>query len=52
MLNLTLLSPKIVEAIACPSKSGGRSRVAGNEPDGLSVVKLRQGVAVRWDEQG
>ena len=41
MLNLTLLSPKIVEAI-----------VAGNEPDGLSVVKLRRGVAARWDEQG
>ena len=40
MLNLTLLSPKIVKAV-----------VAGNEPDGLSVVKLRQGVAVRWDEQ-
>ena len=40
MLNLTLLSPKIVEAI-----------VSGNEPDGLSVVKLRQGVPVRWDEQ-
>ena len=40
MLNLTLLSPKIIEAI-----------VAGNEPDGLSVVKLRQGVAVRWDVQ-
>jgi hypothetical protein len=40
MLNLTLLSPKIVEAI-----------VVGNEPDGLSVVKLRQGLAVRWDEQ-
>ena len=40
MLNLTLLSPKIVEAI-----------VAGKEPDGLSVVKLRQGVEARWDEQ-
>ena len=40
MLNLTLLSPKIIDAI-----------VAGNEPEGLSVVKLRQGVAVRWDEQ-
>ena len=40
LLNLTLLAPRIVEAA-----------VAGNEPDGLSVGKLRQGVPVRWEEQ-
>ncbi len=40
LLNLTLLSPKIVEAL-----------VAGDEPDGLAVATLRQGVAVRWDAQ-
>ncbi len=40
LLNLTLLSPKIVEAL-----------VAGDEPDGLAVGSLRQGVPVRWEEQ-
>jgi hypothetical protein len=40
LLNLTLLAPKIVEAL-----------VAGDEPDGLAVMRLRQGVPVRWEEQ-
>ncbi len=41
LLNLTLLSPKIVETI-----------VGGDEPDGLAIATLRQGVPVRWEEQG
>ena len=41
LLNLTLLAPRIVEAV-----------VAGDEPDGLSLAGLRQGVPVRWDQQG
>jgi len=41
LLNLTLLAPKIVEALA-----------AGDEPDGLAVGSLRQGLPVRWDAQG
>jgi site-specific DNA recombinase len=40
MLNLALLSPSIVAAV-----------VAGKEPDGLLVAKLRQGVPVCWEEQ-
>ncbi len=40
ILNLTLLSPALIESI-----------VAGTEPSGLSVARLRQGVPVRWDEQ-
>lgn len=40
LLNLTLISPALVESI-----------VAGTEPSGLSVARLRQGVPVRWDEQ-
>ncbi len=40
LLNLTLLSPRIVAAL-----------VAGAEPDGLAVTRLRQGVPVRWEEQ-
>jgi len=40
LLNFTMLAPGLVEAI-----------VAGNEPDGLSMRRLRQGVPVRWDEQ-
>jgi site-specific DNA recombinase len=40
LLNLALLSPKIVEAL-----------VAGDEPDGLAVGSLRQGVTVRWDKR-
>ena len=40
LLNLTLLSPKIVEAV-----------VAGDEPDGLAVGKFRQGVHAAWEEQ-
>ena len=41
LLNLTLLAPKIVEAL-----------VAGDEPDGLSLAVARQGAPVRWEEQG
>ena len=41
ILNLTLLSPALIESI-----------VAGTEPSGLSVARLRQGVPARWDEQG
>jgi hypothetical protein len=41
LLNLSLLSPRIVEDI-----------VAGNEPDGLSVAKARRGLAIAWGEQG
>ena len=40
LLNLTLLAPRVVEAA-----------VAGEEPEGLSVAELRQGVAARWDQQ-
>ena len=40
LLNLTLLSPALIESI-----------VAGTEPSGLSVARLRQGVPARWDEQ-
>jgi len=40
LLNFTLLAPDLVESI-----------VAGNEPDGLSMRKLRRGLPVRWDEQ-
>jgi site-specific DNA recombinase len=40
ILNLTLLCPSLIESI-----------VAGNEPSGLSVARLRQGVPARWDEQ-
>lgn len=40
LLNLTLLAPDIIDAA-----------VAGNEPAGLSIARLREGVAVRWDVQ-
>jgi len=40
MLRLTSLAPDIIEAILC-----------GNEPDGLSLEKLRKNLPVRWDEQ-
>ena len=40
-LNLTLLRPALVCQI-----------LAGDEPDGLSLRVLLQGVAVRWEEQG
>lgn len=40
LLNLTLLCPRIVEAI-----------VAGDEPDGLSISVLRQKLPVRWGRQ-
>ena len=40
ILQLTSLAPDIVEAI-----------LAGNEPSGLSLGTLRQGVPLRWDEQ-
>ncbi len=39
LLNLTLLAPRIVEAV-----------VAGDEPGGMSVAELRQGVTARWDD--
>jgi len=40
LLNLTLLTPEIIDAA-----------VAGNEPAGLSIAKLREGMAVRWEAQ-
>ena len=40
MLRLTSLAPDIIEAI-----------LQGEEPDGLSLEKLRKDLPVRWDEQ-
>lgn len=40
LLSLTLLAPDITEAI-----------LAGNEPSGLSLVRLTKGMPVRWNEQ-
>ena len=40
MLRLTSLAPDIIEAI-----------LRGDEPDGLSLEKLRRNLPVRWDEQ-
>ncbi len=40
LLQLTRLAPDIIEAI-----------LHGNEPDGLSLAKLRKNLPVRWDEQ-
>ncbi len=40
LLNLTLLAPRIVEAA-----------VRGQEPDGLSAHRLREGVEAKWDAQ-
>ncbi|NBB81560.1 MAG: hypothetical protein GVY36_19325 [Verrucomicrobia bacterium] len=40
MLRLTSLAPDIIEAI-----------LRGQEPDGLSLEKLRKNLPVRWDEQ-
>ena len=40
ILRLTCLAPDIVEAI-----------LRGEEPDGLSLEKLRKNLPVRWDEQ-
>ena len=40
MLRLTSLAPDIVEAI-----------LRGDEPDGLSLEKLRKHLPVRWEEQ-
>jgi len=37
---LTSLAPDIIEAI-----------LRGDEPDGLSLEKLRKHLPVRWDEQ-
>jgi hypothetical protein len=39
MLRLTSLAPDIIEAI-----------LRGDEPDGLSLEKLRKNLPVRWDE--
>ena len=39
-LRLSSLAPDIVEAI-----------LRGDEPDGLSLEKLRKNLPVRWDEQ-
>jgi hypothetical protein len=41
MLRLTSLAPDIIEAI-----------LRGDEPDGLSLEKLRKDLPVRWEEQG
>jgi hypothetical protein len=41
MLRLTSLAPDIVEAI-----------LRGDEPEGISLTKLRKNLPVRWDEQG
>ena len=40
MLRLTSLAPDIIEAI-----------LRGDEPDGLSLEKLRKNLPVRWDGQ-
>jgi len=40
MLQLTALAPELVQAI-----------LAGKEPSGVSLAKLRGGVPVTWDEQ-
>jgi hypothetical protein len=40
MLRLTSLAPDIIEAI-----------LRGDEPDGLSLEKLRKNLPVRWEEQ-
>lgn len=40
LLRLTSLAPDIIEAI-----------LHGDEPDGLSLEKLRKNLPVRWDEQ-
>ena len=40
LLNITLLAPDIVKAA-----------VAGKEPPGLSLVKLRERLRARWNEQ-
>jgi len=40
LLRLTSLAPDIIEAI-----------LRGDEPDGLSLEKLRKNLPVRWDEQ-
>ena len=40
IMELTSLAPDIVQAI-----------LAGNEPAGFSLTKLRDGAAERWDEQ-
>jgi len=40
MLRLTSLAPDIIEAI-----------LRGEEPDDLSLEKLRKNLPVRWDEQ-
>ena len=40
MLRLTSLAPDIIEAI-----------LRGDEPDGLSLEKLRKNLPVRWDKQ-
>ena len=40
MLRITSLAPNIIEAILC-----------GDEPDGLSLERLRKNLPVRWDEQ-
>lgn len=40
MLRLTSLAPDIIEAI-----------LRGDEPEGLSLEKLRKNLPVRWDEQ-
>ncbi len=40
MLRLTNLAPDIIEAILC-----------GDEPDGLSLDKLRKKLPVGWEEQ-
>ena len=40
MLRLTSLAPDLIEAI-----------LRGDEPDGLSLEKLRKHLPVRWEEQ-
>jgi len=41
MLQLTALAPEFVQAV-----------LAGTEPSGKSLTKLRHGVPVKWDAQG
>jgi len=49
LLELTLLAPRIIEAVVAPSTGLGTD---GDEPDGISIAALRRGVPARWDHQG
>jgi hypothetical protein len=50
MLRLISLAPDIIEAILRGDLSR-RSEAKTDEPDGLSLEKLRKNLPVRWGEQ-